>query len=180
MSHDCICNICGAWMLDMFELFGWKRCIGCSFSKRTVMTDWTNPKEKVSKYFTVKECLWLPQWNRLANESDGLNEEIKANLIKLCMKMDLIREFVGEPINVHVTYRPEAYNALIHGAKGSVHIQGMAMDFDVQGLDCDAARAKLMSKLDELELRMEDLPGSSWVHLDVSPLKLGGHRFFKP
>lgn len=118
----------------------------------------------------------------MANENDGLNDEIKANLTKLFQKMDKIREHFGKPISVHVTYRPEEYNKLVKGAKNSAHKAGLACDFHVKDVSCDEVRDNIIKNglLDKLELRMEDLPGSNWVHLDCKDLAPGGNRYFKP
>lgn len=144
------------------------------------MVDWTDPKSMVSKYFSVHEALYLPTWARLATESDGLTDEIKANLIVLCQKMDVVRDYFGSPINVHVTFRPPAYNKLIGGAPNSAHTAGSASDFDISGVICDDARAKIIAdgKLDEWNMRMEKNPGGSWLHLDMYPPK--PNRYFLP
>jgi hypothetical protein len=148
----------------------------------TVAIDWTNPDQKLSKYFTVKEMIYLPTWKRMANESDGLNEQIKENLLKLAQKMDTVREYFGKPINVHVTYRPLEYNKAIGGALHSAHTDGMAMDFDISGMTCDQVREELVSKglLDQWAMRCEKRPGSNWVHLDYRSLLPGGNRYFLP
>ena len=144
--------------------------------------DWTDPTCKVSKYFTVREMLYLPTWKRLANESDGLNEDIKQNLIHLGQKMDTVREYFDKPINVHVTYRPEEYNKEIGGALHSAHSDGQAMDFDIVGMTCDEVRNELVGKnlLDQWAMRCEKAPGTNWVHLDYRALKPGGNRYFIP
>ena len=142
--------------------------------------DWTNPSVKVSSHFSVRECLWLPSWGRMANESDGLNDEVKNNLIELCAKMDIVREFLGVSINIHVTYRPEAYNKQIGGASHSKHFIGSAMDWDASGMNCDDVRARLEPMLEQLDMRMEKLPQSGWVHLDTGNVPSGGHRYFIP
>jgi hypothetical protein len=144
--------------------------------------DWTNPACKVSKYFTVKEMIFLPSWNRMANEADGLNDQVKANLIDLAKCMDVVRETFGKPINVHVTYRPLEYNKAIKGALHSAHTDGAAMDFDIAGMNCDDARKQINDQglLDQWRMRMEDMPGGNWVHLDRRQPPAGGHRFFKP
>jgi len=144
------------------------------------MIDWTNPDCKVSNYFSVRECLWLPTWNRMATEDDGLNDDIKDSLVKLCTQMDLVRDFLGQPISVHVTYRPEEYNKLIGGASNSAHKYGQAMDWSIVGDNCDDLRAKLEPQLEQWNMRMEKLPGSNWVHLDIRELAPGGNRYFKP
>jgi hypothetical protein len=136
--------------------------------------NWKEPSGKVSKYFTVKECCWLPSWGKLHSPT----EAEAANMQAMALKMDLVREILGKPINVHVWIRPPEYNKLIGGAPKSAHITGRAVDFDC-GEDCDITRTKLLPHLEKLGLRMEDLPGSRWVHLgnDWVP---GNKHFFKP
>lgn len=147
--------------------------------------DWSNPKSKISKYFTVKEALWLPSWGVMHMPS----EEEKANILKHAVKMDLIREFLNAPINVHCWIRPvlnnpsskyhgQDYNAFVKGAKNSSHRVGLATDYSASGLNCDDVRAKLEPKLEEWGLRMENLSGSNWVHVDSAPVI--STRYFKP
>lgn len=143
--------------------------------------DWLDPEEQVSKHFTVKEALWLPKWNRMATEEDGLNDEIKNNIIELFNKLDIVREYFNKPINVHCTYRPEAYNKLIGGALMSAHKVGKACDFDISDTKCDDARKQIMMNhlLETWNLRMEWNDGSNWIHLD-SVWTPGKIRYFKP
>lgn len=136
--------------------------------------DWVNPYCAVSKYFTVHECLWLPSWGRMATEEDGLNEDAKEGIFEFASKMDVIRDFFDKPINVHVCFRPAAYNKQIGGATHSAHIARMvdskrtiaAMDYDVEGMNCDEVRAALVPKLSLFRLRMEKNPGGNWIHND--------------
>lgn len=140
--------------------------------------DWNSPNSKISEHFTVKEALWLPQWNRMADATDGLDEIVKQNLIQTFAKLDLIRLVFGKSITVHCAYRPDKYNTLVKGAKNSAHKYGQAVDFDVYSFDCDEVREVLKPKLEELQLRMEDLPKSNWVHIDTrAPIN---SRFFRP
>lgn len=139
--------------------------------------DWTDPNDKVSKYFTVKECIWLPKWLRLADDKE-LTEEVKANLIKLCYIMDDIRDFIGKPLRSHVAFRPEEYNKLVGGAKNSMHKFGRAMDFSVSGMLCDDVRKLLEPKLIDFNIRMENLPMSNWVHIDTG--QPNPNRYFIP
>jgi len=147
--------------------------------------DWSNPQSKISKYFTVKEALWLPSWKVFHIPT----EQEKANILKQAAKMDLIREFLGTPINVHCWLRPvlnhpgseyngKDYNAFVHGAKNSAHKVGLATDYDAHGLNCDDVRAKLEPKLEEWEIRMERMPGGQWIHNDCAPVI--STRYFKP
>ena len=138
--------------------------------------------EQISNHFTWKDALFLPQWNRCANEADGVTKEILDNLKQTFSLMDLIRDALNKPIVVHVALRPTKYNDLVGGASKSCHLVGKAVDFHVSGITCDGVRQFILDKniLISLSLRMEDKPGSSWVHLDCGDVPPGGHRFFKP
>lgn len=147
--------------------------------------DWKNPKTKLSKHFTVKEAIWLPAWGRLANDADGLGEDAKAALIGMFWVMDKVREFVGLPIVVHCAFRPQLYNKLVGGAEKSAHMARMehgrliaAVDFHAKGEPPNETRILLLPKLNELDVRMEDLPGSNWVHVDTQ--RPGSTRYFRP
>jgi len=135
-----------------------------------------DPKNKISKHFTAGEATFLPSWGQYHTPS----EEEYDNILHMATIMDLVREFLGKPIKVHCWIRPEAYNKAIRGAHNSSHILGKAVDFYVEGMTCDAVRTLLIPKLEEFGLRMENKPGSNWIHLDCQDLKPGGHRFFKP
>lgn len=137
--------------------------------------------DHISVYFTYHEALYLPTWKREATEQDGLTDEVKQALIEMFAKMDKVREHFKAPINVHVAFRPEAYNKLIGGAPNSAHKYGKAVDFDIEGWNCDKAREEIINKglLESLDLRMEKNPGGSWIHLgnDYAP---GHNRYFLP
>lgn len=145
------------------------------------------PEDKISKFFTYKEFLWLPQWNRMGDASDGLTDEVLDRLKAMAQKMDLVREFLGAPIRVHVAWRPTEYNKLVKGAKASTHLAASgidaAVDFSVKGMTCDEVKKKILdaNKLEEWDLRMEDNgAGANWVHLDTRKPAEGRPRFFKP
>jgi uncharacterized protein YcbK (DUF882 family) len=134
---------------------------------------------ELTEHFSWHEALYLPQWDREGEEKDGLSEGVKRNLRTLFSKMELIRSLVASPIKVHCAWRPVEYNKLVKGASNSAHIQGMACDFSVSGLSCDQVREMIVPHLEEWNLRMENLPGSSWVHVDFRQVGPGG-RYFKP
>jgi len=159
-------------------------------SEKKAMVDWSNPKNNISKYFTVHEALWLPSWRTYHIPS----EEEKKEIIKLAHKMDIIRERIGMPIFVHVWIRPTYVNQPGHSRHGqnynlfigstathSAHISGKAIDFHVNsksGPDgCKEMRDKIQPWLEELDVRMENNKGS-WIHIDTKPVT--GKRFFNP
>ncbi len=138
--------------------------------------NWADPSSKVSDHFTVKEACWLPRASLLYRPKPDERE----NLILTCELMEKVRALFARPLLVHCMIRPLAYNAVIGGAKGSAHLVGLACDFSVPGMDCDLVREMLLLDLERWGARMEDKPGTSWVHIDLAPVKPGGHRFFKP
>jgi hypothetical protein len=140
-----------------------------------------NPSDRISQYFTWHEAIWLPQWNRHANDEE-LTDEVKSNLVTTFGKMDSVRVFFGAAARVHCALRPPAYNALpsIKGAPHSGHVTGQACDFDIVGIACDIARQRLLDAgfLEDNQIRMEKRPGSNWVHIDWKQVVPGGHRYF--
>lgn len=136
--------------------------------------DWQKRSNQISKYFTVGEATFLPAWNIYINP----NEEEKANIVATALKMDSIREILDTPIKVHCWIRPYLYNKTVGGAPKSAHLTGLAIDWSC-ALNCDAVRYILLPHLARLELRMEDLKGSTWIHIG-NDWKQGMKNFFKP
>ncbi len=162
--------------------------------------DWTNPAAKISKYFTVKEAIYLKDWDRLANADDGLTLIVKTKLVQFFRtKADPVREILG-PMFVKSCFRPEKYNNQIGGAPLSCHqvieqtVNGVkkicaALDFycdsdgdgDKDGEDCDIIKKVLRPHLKDLGLRMEkNGTGARWVHLDDKDVPPLGSREFDP
>lgn len=137
-----------------------------------------------SLHFTWREALYLPSWN--CCHIPSIDEQ--NNIIKMAATMDKVRRFLNKPISVHCWIRPilnnpnsphhgEDYNKFKGGATSSAHKTGNAVDWDC-GEDCDVTRAKLLSKLAEYRLRMENKQHSDWVHLDTRTVPVGGNRYF--
>lgn len=140
--------------------------------------DWFNSSALVSAYFAVSQCLFLPSWHRMANELDGLNLEIKANLVRLCNKLDVVQTILGSPLKVTSMYRPPDYSPTVGGSSTDVHTKGMACDFYVEGLTIDSIKERLVPLLEGLDMRMEQ-GTDTWIHLDIRAPGPSG-RNFKP
>lgn len=135
--------------------------------------------KNLSKHFTWGEALWLPSWGIYVYPQ---YDHVWENLYKTAEVMEEIRAIVKKPIIVTSWYRPEKYNEFIKGAKKSMHIQGLAVDFRVKDQICDATRMILLPHLETLDIRMEANVGRNWVHIDLKrDVKLKPEqRFFKP
>lgn len=145
------------------------------------------PKQKISKHFTLHEALWLPAWQVYHVPSAVEMEEI----VKTAEKLDAIREHLGKPIIVHCWIRPSCvnvpnskwdrrnYNSFVGGAPGSAHQEGKAVDFHASSMVCDEIRYLLLTELKVLDIRMENNQGN-WVHIDTRQPLPGKSRFFRP
>jgi uncharacterized protein YcbK (DUF882 family) len=144
-----------------------------------MITDFIDKPIGNSKYFKWKDALWLNQWEVCAIPK---TDSIYLNIIEVCTKMDKIREIIQAPIVITSWYRPIRYNEFIRGAKSSAHILGKAVDFQVQNQTADDVRHALYFSMILLDIRMENLPKSNWVHIDTKvdgPMGLQ-ERFFSP
>ena len=148
--------------------------------------NWDDPEAKVSRHFTVRDAIWLPQWNRYAVEADGLDGHAKLALERIFDRLDLVRDLLGVPLVIHCAFRPLKYNQLVRGSATSAHVARMwqgghiaAVDFSPQGMSCDAARELIEPELAPINIRMENLPGSDWIHIDNRPHGPSG-RYFAP
>lgn len=86
------------------------------------MVDWNNPKDKVSKFFTVGEVTQNDK--RRIPKSKAVQESI----VRLAKELDKVREAYGKPIGVTSWYRPPDVNREVGGVSNSQHIQGSAAD----------------------------------------------------
>ena len=134
---------------------------------------------KITENFKYQEALYLPAWDIYVYPHDL---KIWENIQKTAFAMEEVRAILGRPCIITSWYRPEKYNEFIRGAKKSMHIQGLAVDFYVKDLNCDTVRMKLLPHLERLDIRMEANEGRNWVHIDLKrDIKLKPeNRFFKP
>jgi len=116
----------------------------------------------------------MPRWKIYSHPHDDILKEIVLTADKLMQ----IRNFIGQPITIVSGWRSPEYNTLIGGSRFSYHCKGMAADFYVEGWDCDDLRDSLEPHLADWKIRMENLPGSTWVHIDRGSVV--NKRYFKP
>lgn len=143
------------------------------------MIDWTDPKDKVSKHFTVKDCLWLAKWNRLAGFDDGLTEELKLVIMSTIAMLECVRGTVDKPVLVHSLFRPKDYAPIVGSKPTSPHCKGAAVDFHVDGLSIEAAKDLIRPRLEDFGACMER-GTKTWIHLDIMPPRKNGGREFFP
>ena len=109
------------------------------------------------------------KWNEVfknENLSDGSPIfEVIENAKKMANIIQELREEINLPIIVHCWVRQPRHNKRVGGAKFSPHLNGLAIDFHVDGLSCEQVRAKIRSM--KLPVRIE-ADTDTWVHIDIS------------
>ncbi len=96
-------------------------------------------------------------------------EWIIKRLTPLCQALERIRsEFGGVSIKITSGYRTAEYNRQVGGARTSLHVEGLAADFKVEGVDPRAVYA-VCEKLIEKRAIPEGGLGSykTWTHYDI-------------
>lgn len=141
------------------------------------MIDWKDGSCQVTPNFTVKECLYLHAWERLADIN--IEHVYTYRIAALCGKLELIRALVGDkPLNIHSMYRSPQYNEsqFIHPHE-DVHSESLAVDFDcLPFLGIEDLRQRLRPHLEALGIRMER-GTKKWIHIDMREVGPSGREF---
>lgn len=58
--------------------------------------------------------------------------ELMSNVQELASNLQILRDYLGEPIHINSGYRAPAYNKKIGGAKSSQHLKATAADITVK------------------------------------------------
>lgn len=124
--------------------------------------------------FCWGEAVYLPDWRIHAFPT----RDVRVNIHIFAPKVQLVREFLGVPMTIINWWRPPEYNTHIGGATLSQHMYGKAIDFKCKDMSADEVRSTLEPRLEQFGLRMENLPGSDWVHIDDGIVNY--QRYFKP
>lgn len=146
------------------------------------MIDWTDKDCPITscKTFTVRDALWLNQFNRLATAEEA-NEAIKRNLVGVFITISsIIRHLSLDRPTITSAFRNEEYNRLIGGAKRSAHMRGRAVDMVFESHDAEDIRQIFRPLLDAFYIRMENNPGAPWIHIDTVVIMPGMQRYFLP
>jgi len=80
---------------------------------------------KLTENFTWNEALYLKQWDVHVAPP----EVVYNHMLRFSKKVQMVRDFLRNPMHVTSWYRPEVYNSLVKGAKHSWHRRGGAFGF---------------------------------------------------
>lgn len=106
----------------------------------------------------------------LVNEETKPDNRISSNIIKVAHSLQTIRDMLGgRQITVVSGYRSPVHNKAVGGAPRSYHLQGLAVDFVVEGMTPQQVQNKLKNWSGGLEF------APTWTHIDLGP-----YRRFRP
>ena len=82
---------------------------------------------RLTKNFTSREF----------KSKDGaqMPEDVLCNIKDLADNLQVLRDFLGEPIRINSAYRSPAHNKAIGGVKNSQHVLGKAADIKVKDIE---------------------------------------------
>lgn len=117
-------------------------------------------KGELSAFFTWEEAA--------CNDGTPVPEALQSNALLLGRHMDRVRAWFGAPITPNSWYRTEEYNSNVGGAKESLHLKALAMDFIVKGWDAPTVY-DIMERLIANQLIPDGGLGrySNWTHYDL-------------
>lgn len=144
----------------------------------------------MTEHFTLRELTKSMTATRLGfDEQFDPSQEVIDNLQALAENiLQPLRDAIGHVIYVHSGYRCERLNSYIHGAKGSQHMKGEAVDIE----NLQYGNEYLYRKIIELKLPFDQLInefGFDWIHVSYSPqnrrqiliaYKFNGRTMYKP
>ena len=104
------------------------------------------------------------------------SHEAIANLKRLCVWLEVLRDKVGQPIIINSGYRSPQLNRKVGGAANSNHLTGCAVDIRTSGYEQAIVFAAILinyakesqQEFDELLIE-KNRYGAVWVHFAVRP-----------
>ena len=102
------------------------------------------------------------------NDGSEMPINIYHNMVKVANQLQILRNYLGKPIQINSAWRSEEYNASIGGVKNSQHIMARAADIVVR----DLTSTEVYNTIEELIEKGEILQGGlglydTFVHYDI-------------
>lgn len=137
----------------------------CYYNGPTFPKDW----------YVTQNFTWNEVFTGESSEYGYPLLEVFQNAQKLARVLQKARTQINKPFVIHCWYRSIPHNIKAKStAIRSMHLNGSAVDFHIQGMTMKAAREALL-KLD-LPLRIED-ETTTWVHVDTGNTYTGAFKY---
>lgn len=112
------------------------------------------------------------QWEFRSRDGAPMPADVLDNVRELACNLQVLRDFLGEPIKINTAYRSLKHNRSIGSKDSSQHIKGKAADIKVRDLDTEDLYL-IMEKLIEIGELKEGGLGlyNTFVHYDIRGTK---------
>ena len=132
---------------------------------------------QLTEHFTLEELTTSPTAKKLGLSNTPTPEHIE-NMRYCCEKiLEPVRAKFG-PVTINSSYRAPAVNKAVGGSNTSQHVNGQAIDYEVQGVDNKVVADWVADNLEFdqviLEFYTSGDKNSGWVHTSIK--KEGGNR----
>ena len=99
-------------------------------------------------------------------------QEVYDNIVKLAQQLQLLRDYIGKPININSAYRSPEHNARVGGSKKSQHLLGKASDITIKGYKPTEVYKIIEGLIDDGEMLQGGLGlYDTFVHYDIRRTK---------
>ena len=133
---------------------------------------------KLTEHFTLEEMTASPTAKKLGLSNTPTAEHIE-NMRYCCEKiLEPVRAHFGKAVTINSSYRSPAVNKAVGGSTTSQHVNGQAIDFEINGISNKIVADWIADNLEFdqviLEFYVEGDKNSGWVHASIK--KEGGNR----
>lgn len=104
------------------------------------------------------------------NDGTPVPEQYIPNVRKLAEQLQVLRDHIGEPININSAYRHPAYNSKIGGKPESQHLTASAADITVRSMSPRKLKSVVEKLIKQKKLWFGGIglyPG--FLHVDIRP-----------
>lgn len=108
-------------------------------------------------------------WANYQSNGQTVPRNLRPLTLQLCTELEkVIAAFGGRRIVINSGYRSPAYNRSVGGATNSMHVQGRACDFNIQGIRPSAVRAKIEELIRSGQMQQGGLGAyNGFTHYDI-------------
>lgn len=106
------------------------------------------------------------------NDKSVIPDNILPNLVELAENLQVLRDYLGFPIQINSGYRSPAYNASVGGVKNSQHLLGKASDIVIQKFTPEQVANAIEKLINEGKMKQGGIGiYNTFTHYDIRGTK---------